>query len=89
MARRKVNRITLQGIKNLKRIDYWKFNHGNKLCYIYVGKTKEWFCKLNCGVSTDKKDAVPWVLHEAIAMGLATFKASDKLEFHFIKEFIV
>jgi len=66
MSRRLVTARTLQGIKNLKRVDYWRFTHGDKKCYIY---SKEWhrYWRANGNGYTDKvEEAGVYTLAEAI-----------------------
>lgn len=83
MSRRLVKSRTLQGIKNLKRIPYWRFTHGNKKCHIY---SKEWhrYWRANgSGYTEDIKEAGVYTLAQALDCS-SHCGPEKKIEYRFI-----
>lgn len=83
MSRRLVNSRTLQGIKNLKRIPYWRFTHGDKKCRIY---SKQWeaYWKANAsGYTTDINEAGIYTLASALDNS-SHCGPEKKIEYRFI-----
>lgn len=80
--------ITFNGIRNLRRIEYWRAMHGMQKCKVYIKRTEEWFADPHCGVVKYKDEAGEMYLATALDIAVATCANSDKIEFHFIKEFM-